>query len=170
MQIKRTTIIAMAVLFCAAGAAQAQLVVPLSGYQTWDGLGDPDNTVTNNSVSPDLYINGIAWTGADGATIGASWGSEASIQIANTSQTDAVSLAIFASQGGTCNPCGPATGSGKVTLYPTIFPVSIPDGNVRLEWFESYVDVSNSPSFNFTAGTLSFTTVVPVELMSFSVN
>lgn len=170
MRITKTLLVAAAVFALSVGVAQAQLVVPLSGIQTFDAFGDPDNTVQNNDVTPDLFINALAWTAVDGATIGASWGSEATIAISNTTQTNVVNLAPFTAQGAPCSPCGPVTGSADTVSNPSLFPMSVPDGNIRLEYFESYVDVSGSPSFNFTAGDLTFTTVVPVELMTFTID
>jgi hypothetical protein len=89
--------------------------------------------------------------------------------MSNTAQTNVANLAVFP-QGSPCSPCGPVTGSADSVSNPSIFPMSIPDGNIRLEYFEAYVDVSGSPSFTFTAGDVTYTTVVPVELMTFTVN
>ena len=172
MRITKTLIMAAAVLLIAAGSIQAQTNIPMAGIQTFDAAGDPDNTVINN-VTGNSHINGVAWTAVDGATIGGSWGSEARAQVTNTAVSAGITFAFF-TQNGTCTAgCGPVTGgfnSGTSTGTLLPFPLD-PDLNLRVEFYESYVDVSGSPSCLFTAGNLTFAhSDVPVELMSFTIN
>ncbi len=169
MRITKTLILASAFLILTAGIAQAQLDIPMTGIQTFDALGDADNTVLNNDVSPSTFINGVAWTAVDGGSIGGSWGSEAAAAAQNTAQTEGVLFAFFP-QNSPCDPCGPVSAAFDSSTQ-TVLPFPIADNNLRVEFYESYVDVTGSPSFLFSAGTLSFThSTVPVELMSFTVN
>lgn len=141
--------IAFALVFSLLGslASAAIVSVDVDGVQSWDGLGDGDNTVLTVDLaaalggSASVVVDGIGWdVGID--SIGDSWLSEATVSFQDSSGSASVNLAPgiddpFAGSG--------LYDSGDITdLVPLGLDFTLVDGILRLEFFESYDDIDGS--------------------------
>jgi len=68
--------LALAALVAVSGLAQAEtLTIDVSGMESWDFQGDPDNTILNALVGNGANITNIAWD-VNLTTLGVSWAEE----------------------------------------------------------------------------------------------
>jgi hypothetical protein len=136
----------------------------ISGEVSVDELGDADNTVINQDLSGSCTsVDDIGWSGVIISTVGASWGSEARLQVSASDGTDASSIQFTTAT--TPGTFGPVTGNlgASVSL--------LGDMVLRLEFFETFDDNSNSTDATYQAGTIDVAGgVIPVELQEFEVD
>ena len=154
----KTTLIA---LIAAAGVANAGLVevVDISGIETWDAEGDPDNTVIAVDLGGPATVTSIGWDVDQFAGLdidGASWLSEMTIGI--DWDQDGVND-LFITPSATDAPGSELNSSGGLLL---LADAALPDGDVitgsfNIEFFESFVDDADIAEGVFNQGsTLSF--------------
>lgn len=128
------------------------IVLDLSGAESWDALGSPNNQVaiciTGGSVT------GIGWDNVGITTVGASWLSEATIMFGTPTTPGQIQLA----PSGTNTP-GSESGlsSGGIVDLTNI---SLPDivlgsDPLRLEFFESFDDAAGAVDANWDSGLLT---------------
>jgi hypothetical protein len=128
----------------------------ISGRQTFDPLGDSSNTVVlfdfavalgSPSGTP-VSFNGVGWNTIQEA-LGASWLSEMRIAFGPSSGPVAVTLR-------TGSPNTPGTGSfsSPVIDFSSVpLPnVSLPDGILRIEFYDSFDDVPDAVDGVYLAG------------------
>jgi len=129
-----------------------QIGVDISGVQSWDSFGSPNNTVlTNDSGGMGSVMTGIGWD-VTIATIGASWLSEPVIYFDGSDQDGS---GLFLTPGAADGFPGTASYSsgGIVDLTDNGIP-DVPvlaDGLIHMEFFESFDDVSNAADADFLA-------------------
>jgi hypothetical protein len=137
-----------------AGGAQAQ-TFDISGTESWDSLGDFDNTVLTLDIAQGLGLDsgsavelfGVEWDLTIG-TFGISWLSEADIKITDTVGNTLFDLDPGSGFGGT------ETFMGSETLATSAF---LFDGLVNVEFYESFVDNSDGVDAVYLAtSTLTF--------------
>jgi len=149
---KTIAVIAAAAL---AGSAMAgnEIIVDLTGIESWDDQGDPDNVV----LSIDLGVPGAEVTGMEwdlGFTpFSPSWTEEPHITLSDTDQTDMYDWDM-GDWGGTSNsdPIDLA-GSDSFSLFVG------DDGMLRIEFWEDFVDFSDGPDGFYDRGTLNISFV-----------
>ena len=141
------------------GSAAGALVVELTGTPSIDGLDNALNVRWVLDAAPGALVDTIDYQ-ATLSTWGASWLSEATVQIANSAGqgvrlrpgfgTDAEGTASF-------------SGSASLRALDMAFNVGT-DGKLNFQFFEDYDDVAGSIDAVFTAGsiTLGGVAVTPV--------
>jgi len=137
---------------------------PLVGVVSVDLLADPDNTVINTDLTGICTgVNDVGWVGVVASTVGASWGSEIRTQFSASDGSSASTVQYFTP--GSTGTFGPSTGNlgAGVTLLGDLV--------LRMEFFETFDDNSNSTDANYLAGDLQVQgPPVPVELMEYSID
>ncbi|NNF17431.1 MAG: VPLPA-CTERM sorting domain-containing protein [Gammaproteobacteria bacterium] len=156
--------------FAAPLAGAAIVSVDVTGIESWDAAGSPNNTVLSVDLAAELglapgssvTIDGIGWDVVI-SSVGASWLSEMDVNIA-VGNPDAITL-------GVSGTTGPGTGeanssSGIVTLADVpLNDIVLSDGILVLEFFESYDDAADSIDGIWDSGFIDFraeATVVPI--------
>ena len=163
--INAKTILAGTALLAAAGFATAETVtIDLAGIASNNGYGDAGNTVLNFDIGGGSQINSAYWTGVEGNTeggAGASWGNEMRMAI-GTDDFGAIGMAFFPAEGSGSagGPWGPADGGHDFNDLG--YTITTTDGNMSVEFYESYDDDASVADAFYTAGTVVIDyTVVP---------
>lgn len=141
----------------------------VAGVASWDSFGDEDNIVLDVNVAAQVgastgtpvVVIGIGWD-VTIATEGDSWLSEAVYRASNRDQTGAmfeITPAITETNSGT-----DTFSSGMLDLTDYGNNIVLPDGFLRLEFFESHDDVEGAVDAWWTAGDLHFEVVPAIEL------
>ncbi len=146
------------------GGERDGIVVPfdVTGINSWDPVGDADNEVyvfdlaaaigagSGNPVS----MNGIGWD----VTIRAnspSWMSEAGVYFDDTIAPDFYGLFLSPGAGYSYPGTGTFSSGGVLKLSDYGIPdVVLPDGKLRLEFFDSFDDFPGGIDDNWLGGTL----------------
>ncbi len=139
----------------------------VAGIASWDLQGSGFNTVVNFDLASALgyapgtpiTMNGIGWD-VNLATVGASWLSEMGIYFDDNIAPDLSGL--FLSPGAGSNAPGAANfnSGGIIKLAPNNIPnILLPNGVLRMEFFEGYDDVSAAIDGNWLSGSLQIQTV-----------
>ncbi|MEZ6241468.1 MAG: PEP-CTERM sorting domain-containing protein [Phycisphaerales bacterium] len=140
----------------------ATYVFDLSGIQSWDTLSSPNNTVVNLDLAAALGLasgtsiafNGIAWD-VTIQTIGGSWLSEAVIYFDDNVAPDLSGLFLTPGVGVTTPGTASFSSGGILKLADAGIPdIVLPNGILRMEFFESFDDVSGAADANWS-GTLT---------------
>lgn len=141
------------------GAAPAQpqmadLVISAAGVASFDGPAAAGNTVLTFNVAPGALINALSFNLAL-TTVGESWQSEATIALLSSSGSGFV----FSPGAGVDAP-GTGTFSRTVLLSDLgqAFNVGA-DGLLRVEFYESFDDVTGAADANWTAGSITLANV-----------
>ncbi|MBL4660693.1 MAG: hypothetical protein JKY19_10070 [Alcanivoracaceae bacterium] len=120
---------------------------------SFDGQDDPDNVIA--SCVAGGSITGVEWTGVTVETVGASWLSEATFLFTDSAGGQGVGLNVGNGDGAP----GVATYSsgGIVDFTDNGIPdiVALGDGQLPIQFFESFDDNPNALDANYTAGTLT---------------
>ena len=136
----------------------------LTGVTSIDLLGDADNTVISTDLSALCGgVSDVGWVGVVASTVGGSWGSEISTQFSASDGSSASTVQYFTP--GSTGTFGPSTGNlgAGVTL--------LGDMVLRMEFYETFDDNTNSTDANYLAGDLQVQgPPVPVELMGYSID
>ncbi len=143
----------------APGAPRAGIAVDiaLTGIQSFDGLGDPSNTVLLIDVAAavglasgsSVTMNGFGYD-LTIQTIGASWLSEARMYFDDNVAPDLTGL--FLTPGfATGSPGTAAYSSGGITKLADvgIGDIVLPNGILRLEFYEGFDDVADAADANW---------------------
>lgn len=129
----------------------SDLTVSFAGITSWDGQGEPTNTLLSVNALPGGLVDTISWN-VTISTIGASWLSEATISILNSDGEG-----VFFSPGIEDDFSGTGTYTGTVSLVSLGLQFSIgADGKLNFEFFESFDDNAAAPDATFTAGGMTF--------------
>ncbi len=146
-------------IYSAPAGAVATITVDLSGINSWDLAGSSFNETLSVSLGGDYLVVGLGWN-VTIQTVGESWRSEATIGFLDSS----IGLQLAP---GTDNSSGTSTyTSGGIldlaSIDPT-FPFTVgADGNLDLEFFESFDDVAGSIDATYLQGSsLQIQYVVP---------
>ena len=136
----------------------------ITGVLSFDLLGDASNTVINKDLSGSCTsVDDIGWSGVVISTVGGSWGAEARLQVSASDGTDASTIQFTTA--GSTGTFGPLTGNlgASVSL--------LGDMVLRMEFFETFDDSSNSTDAVYQAGLIAQAGgVIPVELQEFEVD
>ncbi|MDH3588050.1 MAG: PEP-CTERM sorting domain-containing protein [Gammaproteobacteria bacterium] len=140
---KFSVIVAGLVLaFTTSIASAAVIDVDISGVASWDGEGSPLNTVLLLDLGGGgpVTIDGIGWD-LTITSVGASWLSEAVIGFGGTANPNEVNLSAGA--GDSFPGVGTYSSGGIVDFASIPLPnIELADGILRLEFFESFDDVT----------------------------
>lgn len=139
------------------------VVIDISGISTFDDFGAALNTVLNTQIGANALVTGIGWN-VTLSTFGGSWLSEAGINFGDTDQTTGVSLRVGA--GSNTTGTGVAFSSdGIVDLVDLELAFNVGnDGQLRMEFFETFDDNPLEVDATFGAGslvTVQFTSAIP---------
>ncbi len=152
------------------GGERSGIVVPfdVAGVHSWDLLGDPSNEVYVFDVAAAIgagsgnpaSMNGIGWDVTIQA-LGASWMSEASVYFDDTIAPDYYGLFLTPGAGYSYPGTGTFSSGGILKLSDYGIPdVVLPDGKLRLEFYEGFDDVADGIDANWLSGAL-FIQAVP---------
>lgn len=136
----------------APAGAVATLTVDLSGVETWDAYASAFNTVMNINIGAGSHVVGLGWD-VNQTSFGASWLSEMTISYENTAQD----AGVFLTPSGTGAPGTSESNSsgGILDLVGLATPLDFfvdADGLLRLEFFESFEDVTGAAEGIFNSG------------------
>ncbi|MDX2114068.1 MAG: hypothetical protein SFZ24_00425 [Planctomycetota bacterium] len=135
--------------------------IDVTGINSFDSLGTPGNTIVDIQVGANNIINGIGWDVVLTA-LGASWRSELRVAFGDSAGTQS----LFLRPGNDNTPGGPTnyTSGGIIKLADAGVPDFAvgADGILRLEFFESYDDISGAVDGVWNSGSLFIQTVNPV--------
>jgi len=154
---------------CLAMSARGGIVThDVTGTESWDLLGDPDNTVVvldmaaalGLSPGTSITITGIGWD-VSLSTVGTSWLSEIRANFNNSSNNSAASFNLIPGAADGFPGSGSYASSGIVDLVDDagLSDLVLPDGLLRLEFFDSYEDYSDAIDGYWDSGTLSIETL-----------
>lgn len=140
----------------------------VTGIQSWDAVGSGFNTVVNFDLAAALgyasgtpiTMNGIGWN-VDLRADGASWRSELAVYFDDNIAPDGTGL-FLRPGAGTNSPGGPTNfnSNGVIKLLPNgIQNILLPNGVLRMEFHESYDDVSGAADGQWVSGFLQIQTV-----------
>lgn len=142
--------------------------VTLADVASWDGLGDPDNTVMLIDMAAlfglasgsAIDLNGIGWD-VTVSTVGASWLSEATMYFDNQTQDSGAGIFLTVGIGNDFAGTANFTSGGIVKLADAGLPdLVLADGVLRIEFWESFDDVADDIDA-FLNGTLTLQSSVP---------
>lgn len=138
------------------GVSNFTFDINFTDAESWDIQGSALNTVLSVNIGAGNTITGIGWD-VDITTVGASWLSEATFRFADSSFADA---GLFLTVGaGNDNNGGNLptnfTSGGILDLSDNMIPnITLADGILQIEIFESYDDVAGAIDA-FLSGTLT---------------
>jgi hypothetical protein len=127
------------------------IVVDISGEQSWDPLGDPNNTVLNVAIPSGAAMTGIGWD-VNISTVGGSWLSEA-VSYFDGSDQDLSGLFLTPGVGDNFPGSSFYSSGGTLDLTDNGIP-DIPilgDGTLYIQLFDSFDDNANAVDANYTA-------------------
>lgn len=138
----------------------------VAGLQSWDLQGSGFNTVVNYDLAAALgyasgtpiTMNGIGWN-VNLQAVGTSWLSELSVYFDDAVAPDLTGL--FLSPGAGSNAPGTAAFSsgGVIKLSSASIPnILLPNGILRMEFYESYDDVAGADDGIWNSGFLTIQT------------
>lgn len=136
----------------AAASAQESLVVDVSGIESFNSLGSPENTVLTFELLPNATVVGLAWDVVI-QTNGGSWLNEMTIAFGSTAENF-----VFLAPSSTGNPGGnlPEANSGSADLVDAGLAFDVAeDGILRMEFFESFYDTGVVPNGVWLSGTVT---------------
>ncbi len=161
MKITTKTAIALAIsaAFATSPLASASIVtVDISGTESFDLQGDPDNTILVVDLAAELgltsgssvTISGIGWDVVQ-ETVGASWGSEMSVSLNGLINVtpSATGAPIVGTEANSSGGILDLTDAG-------LDDIILSDGLLTIEFFESYDDFADAVDGIWTSGELSF--------------
>jgi hypothetical protein len=127
---------------CCEGPETGESTVDLVNVESYDAAGDPSNVVLTVNVGGPTNVVEVSWDVLIEA-LGGSWLSEAAVNIGNSAE-----YFVALTPGAGVNNNGgnvptPFTGSVNLAGQGLAFPV-LEDGIVRLEFFETFVDVQDA--------------------------
>lgn len=139
----------------------------VAGITSWDAQGSGFNTVVNFDLASALgyapgtsiTMNGIGWN-VNLATVGASWLSEMGVYFDDAVAPDLSGLFLRPGAANGAPGSGNFTSNGVIKLAPNAIPdIVLPNGILRMEFYESYDDASGAIDGNWLSGALTIQTV-----------
>lgn len=148
--------------------AGIQVVVDISGANTWDPVSDPSNEIRIIDIAAaaglpsgtPVIMNGIGWN-TNQTAFGSSWLSEMGMYFDDNIAPDLSGL--FLRPGAGSNFPGTASFSSPVIkLADVLIPdVVLPNGLLRLEFYESFDDIADTIDGTFNPGSTVTVQIVP---------
>jgi len=164
-------IVAVCTFAAITASAQEGIVIDydISGAESWDDYGAASNEVhvidaaglVGLPSGTAVTMNGIGWD-VTIETIGGSWLSEATMYFDDNISPDGVGL--FLTPGVADSYAGTATytSGGIIDLSDAgIDNIALPDGLLRLEFYEDYDDVAGQVDANYLASSVLHLDIVP---------
>ncbi|MDX9910514.1 MAG: PEP-CTERM sorting domain-containing protein [Phycisphaerales bacterium] len=133
--------------------APVDLVFDVSGVDSWDTFGSPNNDVFSINIGANSHVIGIGWD-VDISTVGASWLSEATVDFTDSAITTGVSLTVGIGDDFSGSSNYNSGGVFDLTTIPLDFVVGA-DGILRLEFWEGFDDAANAIDANWLRGALT---------------
>lgn len=144
------------------GRQGAQVQIDISGTQSWDVLGDPSNTVMlidlaaalGKPAGSQVVMNGIGYHTVQ-STVGASWLSEMRMYFDDNVAPDLSGL--FLTPGFATGSPGTGTydSGGVLKLADVAIPdIVLPNGILRIEFYEGFDDVADAVDGNYLTGSV----------------
>ena len=141
-----------AVAVAGSASAQSSLVVDVTGIESFNSLGSPENTILTFELLPNATVVGLEWDVVIQAN-GGSWLDEMTIAFGSTAEDF-----LFFAPSSTSNNGGnlPEANSGSANLVDLglAFDVAA-DGILRMEFFESFYDAGVVPNGVWVSGTVT---------------
>jgi hypothetical protein len=141
-------------------ASQSQgldLVFNVSGIQSLDGNGSPNNAVFFIQALPGALVDAVAWSVTLQA-LSPSWLSEMAVSFTNSS-----GLGVNLRPGAGVNNSGTQSFSGAASLADLGIAFNLDsDGVLRLEFFETFVDFPGGADGVWQSGTVTFGGIMPI--------
>ena len=151
---------------CSDGSAPLTQTVDFTGRTSFDEIGDLDNEFGFFSFGVAGDIVGVVVENLNLSTVGASWCSEASIDLGGE-------IFLAPSLQGSVGPCAdlPFSLSADLAELGLVFPTDVA-GDVSWEIYEDFDDNPGAADAQFTGGTMTLFhcptgSVLPVELVNF---
>jgi hypothetical protein len=167
---KLFAVCAVGVLAVAAGAQEGIVIdYDITGSQSWDGYGMAVNEVHAIDAAAliglpsgtPVTMNGIGWD-VTIETVGNSWLSEATMYFDDNISPDGTGLFLTPGVGDSFAGVGTYTSGGVIDLTDNgIDNILLPDGMLRLEFYESYDDYSGDVDANYLASSVLQLDIVP---------
>lgn len=142
------------------GSGNAQISIQfLSNVATWDLVSDPDNVVFDLDISgafgvagAQATMHGIGWD-VTIQSLGASWLSEARMYFDDNIAPDLSGLFLAPGVADSFPGTNSYNSGGIVDLSDNAIPdIVLPNGHLRLEFYESFDDVANGIDGFYLAG------------------
>ena len=157
--------------FATVAGAQEGIVVDydITGAQSWDGYGMAANEVRAIDVATlvglpsgsAVTMTGIGWD-LTIETVGTSWLSEATIYFDDNISPDGTGLFLTPGAGDGFAGTATYTSGGLLDLTDNgIDNISLPDGLLRLEFYESYDDYAGAVDADYLATSVLHLDIVP---------
>lgn len=163
-------IAAICTLTTVAGAQEGVVInYDISGAESWDGYGEATNEVREIDVAALIGLpsgtavtfNGIGWD-VTIDTVGESWLSEATMYFDDNIDPDGTGLFLTPGVGDDEAGTGTYSSGGLIDLSDNgIDNVELPNGLLRLEFYESYDDVTGEVDANYLATSTLNLDIVP---------
>jgi len=138
------------------GTPDSQVVVDISGAESWDLIDDVDNVIADCVGGG--TITGIGFD-VTITTVGASWLSEPVIQFTNSAgSADPNAINLTAGLNDDMPGTMSYTSGGIIDFSDNALPniTAAGDGILRMQFFESFDDVADAVDAVFDSGTLTF--------------
>lgn len=134
------------------GVPDSMVSVDMTGAESWDLFGDPDNQILTEVMGAGAIVTGANWN-LTITTVGASWLSEADAVLGSTS-TPQIGLTPGFMDG---NP-GSMTYTDGIDFTDEVLPnITLDaDGIFVIELAESFDDVADAVDANYDSGTYDF--------------
>jgi hypothetical protein len=158
-----------------AGPEFSDVLVSVAGTNSWDLVSDTSNQVLLIDIAAGagqpsgtpMVMTGIGWN-VSLATVGGSWLSEARFYFDDAIAPDLSGLFLRPSSTNAPGSASPSSG-GVIDLSDNAIPdITLPNGILRIELYESYDDVPDAIDANWTAGNLTIRAEVVPEPASLS--
>lgn len=162
-------------LVMGAAGPEADVLVSVAGKNSWDLVSDSSNDVMIIDVAvlagqpsgTPMVMTGIGWD-VTVQTVGASWLSEARMYFDDAIAPDLSGLFLRPSSINSSGVDSPSSG-GVIDLSDNAIPdIVLPNGQLRIEFYESIDDVADAIDANWTAGNLTIRAEVVPEPASLS--
>lgn len=140
----KTMFVAAALSLSAMTACAATIDIDISGAESWDGFGSPNNLVRmiDLGMGSAVTIDALGWDFTI-ETIGASWLSEAVIGFSDTANSNGID--VTAGNGDDFAGVNSYSSDGLLVLNDFDLPnIELADGMLVLTFFEAFDDIENA--------------------------
>lgn len=140
----KTLFVTAALSLSAMTASAATIDIDISGAESWDSLGSPNNLtrMIDLGMGSAVTIEALGWD-LSIDTIGASWLSEAVISFGDTANTNGIDVTAGVNDGFAGS--GTYSSGGMLDLTDAGLPdIELADGILVLTFYESFDDIENA--------------------------
>lgn len=132
--------------------AGTEVDIDLSGVEHWDPELDPDNTILSVAVPAGAMMNGVGWDTIY-TSVGASWGSEATMGFSGDAGFNEVYLTPSSTDGVVAME--PSSSGGVIKLADVgIADIDASGGNIDIEFFDTFDDNADAADGFYEAGSV----------------